>query len=112
PKLPGVLGATVVFSAGLVIFNLALALLLAVLLNKKLGGTPFFRVAFFSPVVGSLVAWTIVWHFMLQSNGGINGLLDTIGVQGPNWLRSGGTAMVAVVVVQVFKNVGLNMVLF
>ena len=112
PKLPGVLRATLLFSAGLVIFNLALALLLAVLLNQKLRGTTFFRVAFFSPVVVSLVAWTIVWHFMLQSNGGINGLLDAIGIEGPNWLRSGGTAMAAVVVVQVFKNVGLNMVLF
>ncbi len=112
PKLPGVLRATLLFSAGLVILNLALALLLAVLLNQKLRGTTVFRVLFFSPVVVSLVAWTIVWHFMLQSNGGINGLLDTIGVQGPNWLRSGGTAMAAVIVVQVFKNVGLNMVLF
>ena len=112
PKLPSVLGATALFSIGLVVLNLALALLLAVLLNQRLRGTTFFRVVFFSPVVVSLVAWTIVWGFMLQSNGGINGLLDAVGIQGPNWLRSGGTAMASVIVVQVFKNVGLNMVLF
>jgi multiple sugar transport system permease protein len=69
-------------------------------------------VLFFSPVVVSLVAWTIVWRFMLQANGGINDLLHSAGITGPNWLRSGGTAMAAVIVVQVFKNVGLNMVLF
>jgi ABC-type sugar transport system permease subunit len=34
------------------------------------------------------------------------------GIDGPNWLRQPGTAMVAVIVVQVFKNVGLNMILF
>lgn len=112
PNVPHVLRATLFFSAGLVVVNLSLALLLAVLLNQKLRGTTFFRVLFFSPVVVSLVAWTIVWRFMLQDNGGINSFLDLAGIDGPNWLRSGGTAMGAVVVVQVLKNVGLNMVLF
>ncbi|WFE34678.1 sugar ABC transporter permease [Micromonospora sp. WMMD975] len=112
PNLGAVLRATGLFSVGLVVFNLGLALLLAVLLNQKLRGTVLFRTLFFSPVVVSLVAWTIVWGFLLQKNGGINGLLDTVGVTGPNWLRGEGTAMLSVVVVQVFKNVGLNMVLF
>ncbi|MFC5926478.1 carbohydrate ABC transporter permease [Micromonospora vulcania] len=111
-NLGGVLRATGLFSIGLVVLNLGLALLLAVLLNQRLRGTILFRTLFFSPVVVSLVAWTIVWGFLLQDNGGINGLLDTIGVDGPNWLRGEGTAMVSVIVVQVFKNVGLNMVLF
>jgi multiple sugar transport system permease protein len=112
PNVPEVLRATLFFSAGLVVVNLALALLLAVLLNQKLRGTTFFRVLFFSPVVVSLVAWTIVWRFMLQDNGGINAFLGAVGIDGPNWLRSGGTAMASVIVVQVLKNVGLNMVLF
>ncbi|MDM0111370.1 sugar ABC transporter permease [Variovorax sp. J22R133] len=112
PTLPGVLGATALFCVGLVVFNLALALLLAVLLNQKLAGITLLRTLFFSPVVVSLVAWTIVWGFLLQHNGGINGVLALVGIEGPNWLRSPGTAMVSVIVVQVFKNVGLNMVLF
>lgn len=112
PKVAPVLGATAVFSVGLVIGNLGLALLLAVLLNRKVRGITFFRTLFFSPVVVSLVAWTIVWGFLLQDDGGINGLLATIGIDGPNWLREGPTAMVSVIVVQVFKNVGLNMILF
>lgn len=112
PALPEVLGATAIFSAGLVVFNLSLALLLAILVNQKLRGITVFRTIFFSPVVVSLVAWTIVWSFLLQANGGINGLLQLIGISGPNWLRSPPTAMASVIVVQVFKNVGLNMVLF
>src|SRR6185295_16372784 len=52
------------------------------------------------------------WSFLLQDNGGINGILDVFGVHGPNWLRGNATAMVSVIVVQVVKNVGLNMVLF
>lgn len=111
-NLRDVLGATAVFSAGLVVFNLSLALLLAVLLNQKLAGIAIFRTLFFSPVVVSLVAWTIVWGFLLQKNGGINGMLLMAGIEGPNWLREETTAMISVIVVQVFKNVGLNMILF
>jgi multiple sugar transport system permease protein len=112
PRMPTVLAATGIFSLGLVVFNLSLALLLAVLLNQKLRGNTVFRALFFSPVVVTLVAWTIVWGFLLQKDGGINSGLQLFGIEGPNWLREGGTAMASVIVVQVFKNVGLNMVLF
>lgn len=112
PGLPQVLASTGIFSVGLVVFNMSLALLLAVLLDQKLKGITVYRTLFFSPVVVSLVAWTIVWGFLLQNNGGINALLASIGIEGPNWLRHPTTAMISVIVVQVFKNVGLNMVLF
>jgi len=111
-KLGEVLVATGWFAAGLVVLNLGLALLLAVLLNQKLRGTTFFRTLFFSPVLVSLVAWTLVWQLMLQPEGSLNSLLGFFGIDGPNWLRNGGSAMVSVIVVQVIKNVGLNMVLF
>lgn len=112
PQMPAVLGATAIFSVGLVLFNIPLALLLAVLLNRRGRGIAFFRTVFFSPVVIAIVAWTIVWQFLLQDNGGVNAFLKLFGIAGPNWLESGPTAMAAVIVVQVFKNVGLNMVLF
>ncbi|MBS1184333.1 MAG: sugar transporter permease [Proteobacteria bacterium] len=112
PALPGVLWASACFSVGLVLFNLSLALLLAVLLNQKLAGTVVFRTIFFSPVVVSLVAWAIVWRFLLQQDGGINAVLRMLSIDGPNWLRGPTTAMTSVIVVQVVKNVGLNMVLF
>ena len=112
PQLAPVLGVTAVFSTGLVLCNIPLALLLAVMLNREGRGIAFFRTAFFSPVVVSIVAWTIVWGFLLQDNGGINGFLSIFHIDGPNWLQTGPTALGAVIVVQVFKNVGLNMVLF
>ncbi|MDP9811166.1 ABC-type sugar transport system permease subunit [Rhizobium tibeticum] len=39
-------------------------------------------------------------------------MLQVFGIEGPNWLREETTAMISVIVVQVFKNVGLNMILF
>jgi multiple sugar transport system permease protein len=103
--------ASGIFSLGLVALNLSLALVLAVLLNQKLRGTTVFRTIFFSPVVVSLVAWTLVWTFLLQNNGGINALFTLVGVEGPNWLKDPAWAMLSVIVVQVFKGVGLNMIL-
>jgi multiple sugar transport system permease protein len=112
PQIGQVLGVTAIFSVGIVVCNIPLAMLLAVLLNRRGRGIAVFRTIFFSPVVVSIVAWTIVWGFLLQDNGGINGFLQLFGIDGPNWLQSGPTALGAVVLVQVFKNVGLNMVLF
>lgn len=112
PVIPSVVVATVSFTVALVVCNLVIALVLAIALNNRFAGRTFFRAVFFSPVVVSLVAWTIVWRFLLQADGGINGLLAEIHVHGPNWLRSSGTAMASAVLVQVVKNVGLNMVLF
>ena len=67
-SLPGVLRRLRRCSRrGLVLLNMGLALLLAVLLNQKLAGIALFRTLFFSPVVVSLVAWTIVWGFLLQA---------------------------------------------
>lgn len=112
PLVWKVLKNTLLFSIMLVPFNLALALLLAVIVDQKLPGTTVFRTLFFAPVVVSLVAWAIVWQFLLQADGGINASLLALGIDGPNWLRSTTWALPTIVVVQVFKNVGLNMILF
>jgi multiple sugar transport system permease protein len=112
PQLPSVLGATAAFSGGVVVLNLALGLALAVMLNRRFKGAVLFRTLFFSPVVVSVVAWTLVWGFLLQDNGGVNGLLALVGVDGPNWLQSGPTAMISVTFTQVVRSVGINMVLF
>src|SRR5690606_28467571 len=63
-------------------------------------------------VVVSSVAWVVVWSYLLAANGGINAVLAAIGIDGPNWLMDRRTALPTVVVVQVIKGVGMNMILF
>lgn len=112
PYFYKVLGNSLVFSFGLVVLNVLLALFLALLLYRNMRGMVFFRTLFFSPVVTSTVAWVLVWSFLMQSEQGtINQLLKMIGVQGPNWLGSTGWAMFSVIFIRVIKNVGLNMVI-
>lgn len=106
------LGVTLAFSLMLVVLNVTLAMILAVLLTQKLPGTTTFRTFFFSPVIVSTVAWVLIWNFLVASNGGINGFLSMIGISGPNWLRDPNWALLTLVVIQVFKGVGMNMILF
>ncbi|WP_430788587.1 carbohydrate ABC transporter permease [Actinoplanes sp. G11-F43] len=104
--------ASLLFSAGVLGLNLVIAISLAVLLNRRMKGITAFRTIFFSPVVVSVVAWSVTWGFLLAPDGGLNGVLRLFGVDGTNWLADPSTALVSLVVVQVFKGVGMNMVLF
>lgn len=88
-----------------------LALLLALLLNQKLRGIGFFRAAIFLPALISMVAWAIVWGFILQPKGMLDGLLQAFGASPVAWLRSHWITLAVLVAVQVFKNVGLNMMI-
>lgn len=112
PFFGTVLRNSLVFTAGLVPLNVVVSLGLAIMLNQKMRGMIFFRTLFFAPVVTSAVAWAVVWRFLLQDNAGVNSLLESVGIDGPNWLREGDWAMVSVIVTRVLKNAGLNMIIF
>jgi len=102
-----------IFAVGLVPFNMALALALALGLSGRFRGVIFFRTVFFAPVVTSAAAWAIVWKFLLQGESGfVNQILATVGIAGPNWLRDPNWAMFAVIFTRVIKMVGLNMILY
>ena len=65
----------------------ALALWLAILVNNKyLRGRSFFRTAFYFPSITSSIAITLVFLFLFQGGGAVNGILNWFGIKGPNWL--------------------------
>jgi len=64
----------------------AVALFLAVLVNRRIRGVGFFRTAFYFPSVTSSVAITILFLFLFSPSGVINKLLSYVGVTGPSWL--------------------------
>jgi multiple sugar transport system permease protein len=107
-----VIQKTAIFSLGVIPGYVLLGLALAVLVNQKLPGIAIFRTAYFVPVVISLVAWSIIWEYMLQGRGGVNGWLAQVGIAGPNWLADPQWAMPTIIVVQILKGVGVSMILF
>jgi multiple sugar transport system permease protein len=110
--MPTVAWNSIIFAIGYVPLTVGLGLVMALALNRAIRGIAVFRTFYFLPVVVSLVAWTIVWRFILNSEGVLNAALAQVGVDGPNWLRDPTLAMGSVIVIQILKNAGLSMVLF
>ena len=82
---------TVYYVIGLVPTVLVISLFFAILLNKKVKGmTPIYRACLFLPCIISTVAISLVWKWMFNtSEGMINGILTSLGVQNPpGWLST------------------------
>jgi multiple sugar transport system permease protein len=93
--------------------TMAVALAVAVALNRLNRFTGVFRVGFYLPVVTSIVAVSVVWKFLLRDNGGLfNEVLGWVGIDGPAWLDSTRWALPSLVVMAVWRNFGTLMVIF
>jgi multiple sugar transport system permease protein len=64
----------------------AVALFLAVLVNRRVKFVGFFRTSFYFPSVTSSVAITILFLFLFSPTGAINKMLSYFGATGPAWL--------------------------
>lgn len=111
PAMPTVMRNTGFFVILLSVTGTVLALALALLVNQQLKGIQFFRAAIFLPALISMVAWTIVWGYMLQPRGLFDAALVAIGSSPFPWLRSDLATVAIMVLVQALKNVGLNMMI-
>src|SRR5690606_29980641 len=85
---PRIILNTLFLAVVLSIAETVIALALAVLLNQKLPGINFFRAAIFLPALVTMVAWTIVWGFILQPQGLLDWITSLVGITGIDWLRT------------------------
>ncbi|WP_152658598.1 carbohydrate ABC transporter permease [Oceanobacillus sp. CFH 90083] len=89
------------------------ALGLALLINKQRKGNIFFKVAYFSPVVLSLVVISVLWLYLLNpSEGLINNILVNVGIDPQPFLSSPTQAMVTIVFVSAWQGAGYQMLIF
>jgi multiple sugar transport system permease protein len=114
PLFHEVLRNTVVYVAGTVPVQMAIALLVAMALNRRLPGQLFFRTAYFMPVVASTVAVALVWRWIFHADFGLlNSFLYFIGVDDPpKWLSSTRWALSAIIIMSIWQQIGFSMVLF
>lgn len=67
--------------------NLLCAFIFAVLLNLKLRGQSFYRVIYYLPSIVPVVASSMLWMWIFNTNNGIlNVVLGYLGIKGPSWL--------------------------
>jgi len=85
---------------------------LAVLLNRQLKFSRWYRSALLIPMLLTPVAVGLMWRFMLDTDTGvINWLLERVGLFGPDWLGSRWGARVAVVLVDSWQSIPFVMLL-
>ncbi|HLR27907.1 MAG TPA: sugar ABC transporter permease [Ruania sp.] len=105
---------TVYYAAFHIPLTLAVALGLALLLNRKMRGMAFFRTVAFFPYITSIVAIAVVWNMLFsEENGPINLFLMWIGIDNvPGWTVSTTWAMPAIIIVGTWREMGYFMLLF
>ncbi|MCT1437306.1 carbohydrate ABC transporter permease [Brachybacterium paraconglomeratum] len=98
---------TIVFTLVTVGGSMALGLLLALALNSRIPGTSLARSAAFAPYVLSGVGVGLVWLFIFDPNFGVLAwFLRQIGLSSPQWILDPDMALIMVMIVYVWKNLG------
>lgn len=92
--------------------NVVITLVLAVMLNQKLRGIGFYRSAYYLPVISASVAVSLMFMWILANNGLLNQLLELIGLKPVKWLTDSKLALNSVIGVTIWKNLGMNMIIF
>jgi ABC-type sugar transport system permease subunit len=107
------LAVTIRFILITVPLNLVFALGLAVLLNsRRVAGRTLFRTLFYMPIQIPLVAATLIWVGVLNgSTGWVNRLLETVGIQGPDWIADSTWVLVTLALIGIW-GVGNMMLIF
>jgi len=104
---------TLAYTLAVVPFTNAISFALALALNRKLRLTPFYRTAFFMPVVASMASVATVWFLFYDPYyGGFNGLLAKLGITGPAWLSDPSWALFGIILMAIWKNLGYSMVIY
>ena len=104
---------TAYYVLGTVPTGTVLALFLAIALNQKIRFVAVFRTIYFLPVVSSVVAISVLWLWLYQSDFGlINELLRFMGFRGVRWLSSVTWAMPAIMIMSIWHGLGYNIVIF
>ena len=98
---------TVVYTIAFVVLVTAASLALAILLNAQQRGKGALRAAYFVPVVISPVVVGLIWSWMMtRQNGVVNELLRGVGLPAPGWLLDPSLAMLVIILVGVWINLG------
>lgn len=103
---------TVQYVAIVVPFQTILALSLAMLLNAKIRGKSWFRVAFFLPTVTSSAVLTLIFMWIYNSNGLLNSFLSGIGLPTYNWLGDPDVALKGIMLMNIWATAPLYMVIY
>ena len=98
------LKVTLIYTLFTVPGKLAVALLVAVIMNKNMRGIGVIRTIYYLPsLFGGSIAVSILWKLMFQTNGIINNLIGFFGIAPVKWLGSTDTALWVVILLNLWQ---------
>jgi multiple sugar transport system permease protein len=103
---------TLVFIVGVVVLVVPISFILASYLNGKLPARAIVRTMIFLPVVTSSVVVATLWTFLLNQTGLVNSVLNAVGLPSAGFLTDKNQALIAIIIMSVWQQVGLATVLF
>jgi ABC-type sugar transport system permease subunit len=89
-----------------------IALGLALIFNQRFPGRTLFRVVYFMPVLITQIVVAVLWKFLFNANGFVNSNLAIFGVPRIEWLTDQNTAMLALVIVALWRLAPYFMLVF
>jgi ABC-type sugar transport system permease subunit len=110
--VPQVLGNTFFYAGVSTPLTIVFSLLIAIALNQKIKGIGFFRTAYYIPVITATVAVSVIWIRLLSDHGLINTFLHSLHFKSVNFLNSTSLSLPSIVLVDVWKNMGFNIIIF
>jgi sn-glycerol 3-phosphate transport system permease protein len=101
------------FAVGTIPASVALAIAMALLVNRALPGRGFLRLAYFTPTILPMIAVANIWLFFYTPDIGlIDQILGWFGFSGHNWLGDPDTVLPAIIVMTVWKEAGFFMIFY
>lgn len=102
---------TLKFSLVSVPLAVILGMGLAMLLDSKIPFVSQFRASFLCPMMVPVASVVLIWQVIFHYNGTLNEIITKFGGGRIDWLKSD-KAMIVIVVLFLWKNLGYNMILF
>lgn len=92
--------------------GIAVALIIALILNSNIRFKRFFQSAYFLPFITSTTAVSIVWSWMLNKDYGIvNAILNAFGMADINWLTNAKMTIPILIVLSIWKGLGYKIII-
>lgn len=108
-----ILGNTLIFTFVTVVVSVPLALLFALLLNRRIRGLGFWRFSIFYPTLLPLLGAASIWAFLYSDTIGLlNTILRTFGHPGVNWLGDPNTVLMSITAMNIWKQSGYFMIFY
>ena len=113
PVFMSALKNNAVYALGTVPASIALAILMALIVNSSIRGRTWLRMSFFLPTVLPMIAVANIWlFFYTPSYGLVDQILGIFGVHGRNWLGNPDTVLACLMALAIWKEAGFFMIFY